>query len=125
MLISPMDGSLRLVESTSPVWHIDAVRGPSTPSLRGAKRRSNPDSVIPGWCVSTRPQMCNCTSGNLEIPGSMLSHRPGMTRSGQCPPRSPIEETRDLMLRPGFNQRGRLHLAALHHIAAAGVEGAA
>src|SRR5258708_3349380 len=36
MLISPMDGSLRLVESTSPVWHIDAVRGPSTPSLRGA-----------------------------------------------------------------------------------------
>src|SRR5260370_40177945 len=38
MLISPMDGSLRLVESTSPVWHIDAVRGPSTPSLRGANR---------------------------------------------------------------------------------------
>ncbi len=29
-------------------------------------------SVIPGWCVSTRPQMCNGTSGNLEIPGSML-----------------------------------------------------
>src|SRR6267142_2958464 len=42
MLISPMDGSLRLVESTSPVWHIDAVRGPSTPSLRA--KRSNPFS---------------------------------------------------------------------------------
>src|SRR6266446_5336309 len=27
----------------------------------------------------TRPQMRNCASGNLEIPGSMLSHRPGMT----------------------------------------------
>ena len=24
-------------------------------------------SVIPGWCASTRPQMCNCTSGNLKI----------------------------------------------------------
>src|SRR3954447_7117882 len=31
-----MDGSLCLVRLTSPVWHIDAVRGPSTPSLRGA-----------------------------------------------------------------------------------------
>src|ERR1700682_3237874 len=28
---------------------------------------------MPGWCLSTRPQMCNCTSGNLEIPGSMLA----------------------------------------------------
>src|SRR5258708_39250654 len=37
MLISPMDGSLRLVESTSPVWHIDAVRG---------AQRSNPASRI-------------------------------------------------------------------------------
>src|SRR5260370_30607659 len=26
----------------------------------------------------TRPQMCNCTSGNLEIPGSRFA-RPGMT----------------------------------------------
>ena len=34
------------------------------------------DPVIPGWCVSTRPQMCNCTSGNLEIPGSMLRIAP-------------------------------------------------
>jgi hypothetical protein len=25
---------------------------------------------------STRPQMCNCTSGNLEIPGSMLRIAP-------------------------------------------------
>jgi hypothetical protein len=28
-----------------------------------------------------RPQMRNCASGNLEIPGSMLSHRPGMTEA--------------------------------------------
>jgi hypothetical protein len=26
--------------------------------------------VIPGWCASTRPQMRNCASVNLEIPGS-------------------------------------------------------
>ena len=32
--------------------------------------------VIRGWCASTRPQMCNCTSGNLEIPGSMLRIAP-------------------------------------------------
>src|SRR4029079_3180401 len=31
------------------------------------------------WSERTRPQMRNCASGNLEIPGSMLSHRPGMT----------------------------------------------
>ena len=39
------------------------------PSLRGVES-------FPGWCVSTRPQMCNCTSGNLEIPGSMLRIAP-------------------------------------------------
>jgi hypothetical protein len=32
-----------------------------------------------GMVRSTRPQMRNCASGNLEIPGSMLTHRPGMT----------------------------------------------
>jgi hypothetical protein len=32
-----------------------------------------PIVVIPGWCGSTRPQMRNCASGNLEIPGSMRS----------------------------------------------------
>src|SRR5215475_10795406 len=70
------------------------------------------DAVIPGWChrvramrgpmtgASTRPQMRNCASGNLEIPGSISdlgftrvrqtwlsksatadldTHRPGMT----------------------------------------------
>ncbi|MGA9956471.1 MAG: hypothetical protein WBQ22_24900, partial [Bradyrhizobium sp.] len=25
-------------------------------------------AVIPGWCISTRPQMRNCALGNLEIP---------------------------------------------------------
>jgi hypothetical protein len=33
----------------------------------------NSDCVIPGWRVSARPQMLNCASGNLEIPGSMQS----------------------------------------------------
>jgi hypothetical protein len=28
------------------------------------------------------PQMCNCTSGNLEIPGLVLTHNPGMTECG-------------------------------------------
>jgi hypothetical protein len=32
--------------------------------------------VIPGWCVSTRPQMCNCTLGDPEMPGSMLRIAP-------------------------------------------------
>src|ERR1700722_14722422 len=39
-----------------------------TPSFRGASETSE-------------PQIGNCTSGNLEIPGSTLSRRPGMTRS--------------------------------------------
>src|SRR6266576_2875585 len=34
-----------------------------------------------GMVRRTRPQMCDCTSGNLEIPGSMLTHRPGMTET--------------------------------------------
>jgi hypothetical protein len=62
--------------------------------------RGFPSAVIPGWCASTRPQMRNCASGNLEIPGSIPelgftrvrqiwlsksatadldAHRPGMT----------------------------------------------
>src|SRR6185437_14854784 len=34
--------------------------------------------VIPGWCVSTRPQMRNCASGNLGIP-NRRSAPSGMT----------------------------------------------
>src|ERR1700694_800677 len=34
-----------------------------------------------GMVRRTRPQMCNCTSGNLEIPGSFrFATRPGMTK---------------------------------------------
>src|SRR5215831_5169378 len=52
-------------------------------------------AVIPGWCASTRPQMRNRASGNLEIPGSMREpvigpriartrwHRPGMTKNDE------------------------------------------
>src|SRR5712671_7981957 len=31
--------------------------------------------VIPGHAASRGPQMCNCTSGNLEIPGSPAAPR--------------------------------------------------
>lgn len=33
-------------------------------------------AVILRWCASTRPQMRNCASGNLEIPGSPLRGAP-------------------------------------------------
>ena len=33
------------------------------------------DAVIPGWCASTRPQMRNCASGNLEILRCAIAHR--------------------------------------------------
>jgi hypothetical protein len=35
-----------------------------------------PDSRHSGMVRSTRPQMRNCASGNLEIPGSMLRIAP-------------------------------------------------
>jgi hypothetical protein len=35
--------------------------------------------VIPGRCASIEPQMWNCTSGNLEVPGSPLARHPGTT----------------------------------------------
>src|SRR6266403_3716642 len=35
-----------------------------------------------GMVRRTRPQMCNCTSGNLEIPGSHFA-RPGMTKPAE------------------------------------------
>src|ERR1700693_5051241 len=82
-------------------------------ALRGARPGSNPVSVIPGWCASTRPQMCNCTSGNLEIPGSMLSHRPGMTAPPSPHPEARLAEQR--FLRRGLRApvlRWRLDLAA-------------
>src|SRR3954454_10737247 len=36
--------------------------------------------VIPGWCVSTRPQMRNCASGNLEILRCAIAHHSSMLR---------------------------------------------
>ena len=41
--------------------------------------------VIPGHASSCEPQMCNCTSGNLEIPGSCFA-RPGMTKADNFMP---------------------------------------
>jgi hypothetical protein len=35
--------------------------------------------------------MCNCTSENLEIPGMVLTHHPGMTRSLKLEPRMPLQ----------------------------------
>ncbi|SDO32361.1 hypothetical protein SAMN05444050_3853 [Afipia sp. GAS231] len=37
-------------------------------------------SVIPGR-AKREPQMRNCASGNLEIPGLVLTHHPGMTNN--------------------------------------------
>src|SRR6266480_1849599 len=42
---------------------------------------TNPIRRHSGMVRRTRPQMCDRTSGNLEIPGSMLTHRPGMTET--------------------------------------------
>jgi hypothetical protein len=88
----------------------------SFPSLRGANgsRECAPDDRLRDEAI----HLSAC--GAMDCFASLA-----MTVSGQCPPCPTIEETRDLMLRPGFEQRGRFHLAALHHIAAAGVEGAA
>jgi hypothetical protein len=47
---------------------VDVIREPF-----GERRRS-------GATRSVEPQMCNCTSGNLVIPGSCVT-RPGMTTS--------------------------------------------
>jgi hypothetical protein len=41
---------------------------------------ANPSIVIPGR-AEREPQMCNCTSGNAEIPGLVPSDHPGMTRT--------------------------------------------
>ena len=59
-------------------------------------RKARPDDML-----RTRPQMRNCASGNLEIPGSMLSHRPGIVpdkraRSGGANRVSDIDELREL-----------------------------
>jgi hypothetical protein len=65
-------------------------------SLRGAKRRSNSDSLIPGWSAGPDPEsrdspMCNCTSGFDAEPviGPRFArtrwHRPGMTASMPLP----------------------------------------
>ena len=59
----------------------DRDQGPDLAGGSGGDAEIAREIVIPGWCVSTRPQVRNCAPGNLEIPGSMLSHRPGMTTS--------------------------------------------
>src|SRR6266853_2573996 len=69
MLISPMDGSLRLVESTSPVWHIDAVRGPSTPSLRGAQATMR-------WYIAAWTALENCCYDINQNNGGLMSWMP-------------------------------------------------
>src|SRR5260370_13508294 len=44
------------------------------------RRRAAPElAVIRGHAATRGPQMSSCTSGNLEIPGSLALLRPGMT----------------------------------------------
>src|SRR6266446_7864562 len=50
--------------SNSQGRHCERSEAIQTPSFRD------------GALVSISPQMCNCTSGNLEIPGSMLRIAP-------------------------------------------------
>src|SRR5260370_9825233 len=80
MLISPMDGSLRLVESTSPVWHIDAVRGPSTPSLRGASATKQSRFRHSGMVRKHQTSDVQLHIGESRDSGFDASHRPGMTK---------------------------------------------
>jgi hypothetical protein len=50
-------------------------------------------AVIPGWSEGPDPESRD--TRNLEIPGSMLAHRPGMTKSGMAAlPCEPFDETR-------------------------------
>jgi hypothetical protein len=55
-------------------WHrsmTGSQRGFATADMR--TMRAPLDSLQhSGWCAGARPQMRNCASGNLEIPGSML-----------------------------------------------------
>jgi hypothetical protein len=52
------------------------IAGLIAPCFHRRRGEAGYSAVIPGWCVSTRPQMRNCASGNLEIPGSMLCIAP-------------------------------------------------
>src|SRR6202035_1749005 len=78
-----------------PAW-LDRDKAPGAPRSRGERRRDarrcyssrkrgdainiGCDNRHSGMVRRTRPQMCNCTSGNLEIPGPRFT-RPGMTAS--------------------------------------------
>src|SRR5882724_1748183 len=57
---------------------IGEIFRPLRPSGRYSIGWVPPVVVIPGWCASTRPQMCNCTSGNLEILRCAIAHRNSM-----------------------------------------------
>src|ERR1700721_4756625 len=50
----------------------------------GGRASEREIAVIPGWCVSTRPQMHNCASGNLEIPDRRFAPS-GMTATLRIP----------------------------------------
>src|SRR6185369_3583426 len=47
VLISSMDGSLKLDNYAAQLWHIDAVRGPSTPSSLGMTALVGRSSISP------------------------------------------------------------------------------
>src|SRR5438132_983284 len=49
------------------------------------------------------PQMCNCTSGNLEIPGLVLPDHPGMTRCNQHFLKLSMNETDVVIIGAGHN----------------------
>jgi hypothetical protein len=63
--------------------------------------------------------MRNCASENLEISGSMLAHRPGMTADKLPPVRSQRRLARLAQLRAVLLQAGQHHLIAIIEVCAA------
>ena len=70
--------SAHLHEQGAAVPRLPGDRSSGLPARSGddaaAERWLILDDVIPGWCVSTRPQMRNCASGNLEILRCAIAH---------------------------------------------------
>src|ERR1700686_2536608 len=65
---------------------------------------TGPREARPDDRLRIEPQMCNCTSGNLEIPGLVLTHHPGTTVSKSQPRRcmpASIRTTSPVMLLEG------------------------
>ncbi|WP_247512380.1 hypothetical protein, partial [Bradyrhizobium sp. 157] len=77
-----MDGPLVWFDSASPVWHIDAVRGPSTPSLRanGSRECAPDDRLREAIHASTRGDRWIASSLQRKIAPQFCRELLAMTR---------------------------------------------